>query len=90
MTGAQLPAAGDEPAGRPLPTGGPCVECKANRDRMIRLAHDVVTLRSTVERIEARESPWRMPDGAELTEWLLIGIGVALIASSFVGARRGR
>ena len=72
---------------------GKCVECAANRARLVNLAADVMGLRANVERLEESGFGFTMPDGQQILEWALITAAVASAALAVVRvlreARRG-
>jgi len=72
----------------PKRVGGPCEECRANRQRLVSLAADV----SGFRRLMAR---W---DGLDLTdvseridriEWVVYGVAALLVLQAVQDARRG-
>ena len=66
---------------------GPCVECKANRQRLISLAADVVGFRRQIERLDEADVS-TFGRRLERTELLLVGILAYLITGAIIDARR--
>jgi hypothetical protein len=63
------------------------VECKANRQRLISLAADVVGFRRQIERLDEADVS-TFGRRLERTELLLVGILAYLITGAIIDARR--